>query len=105
MSITFQDLKKKEVLEVNTGKNLGKINDLIIEKKSGKILKIVVPGKKGGFLSCENQEINYFDVVKIGDDVILVDLCERKKEKPPREKNNNCPPPPCDFCSDGFEDE
>ena len=72
--ITFQELKRKDVLEVSSGKNLGKITDLIIEKKSGKIQKIIVPGKRGGFLSCENLEIKYSKIQKIGDDVILVDL-------------------------------
>ena len=56
MEINYQELKKKDVLNVATGKNLGKINDLIIDAKSGKILKIVVPGKRG-FLSCESKNL------------------------------------------------
>ena len=109
MSITFQELKKKDVLEVNSGKNLGKVTDLVIEKRSGKILKIVVPGKKGGLFACENQEIPYHKIVKIGDDVILVDLCEDKKPINPCKKDAPCKPPckPNDFddCLDGFCDE
>ena len=109
MTIAYQELKKLEVLEINSGKNLGKITDLIIEKKSGKISKIVVPGKKGGFLSCDSQEINYSAIQKIGDDVILVDLSKKCPKHPP----NPCP---CNnLCeqtleslqtdNDGFEDE
>lgn len=105
--ITFQELKRKDVLEVSSGKNLGKITDLIIEKKSGKIQKIIVPGKRGGFLSCENLEIKYSKIQKIGDDVILVDLsndCKPQKPckpEPPCAEINNC----CDIEFDGFQDE
>ena len=105
MNLNYSALKKKEVLEVTTGKNLGKIFDLVIETQSGRILKIVVPGKKNGFLSCENVEISYKDIVKIGDDVILVELCRPKKdfceeEKPRHDK-------PCDecCCENEFDDE
>ena len=82
MEINYSALKKKEVLNLETGKNLGKINDLIIDAKSGKILKIIVPGKKG-FLSCENEEIKFSDIEKIGDDVILV-------SKRSKNCNSNC---------------
>ncbi len=93
MSISYQELKRKDVLEISSGKNLGKITDVIIEKKSGKILKIVVPGKRGGFLSCENLEIKYSQIQKIGDDVILVDTM--KKQLPPP-----CKPKPSCSCNE-----
>lgn len=79
MNINYSELKKKEVVNVITGKNLGKIIDLVIDTDKGKILKIVVPGKKG-FLSCENEEIDYDCIVKIGDDAILYKPCSPKKE-------------------------
>jgi YlmC/YmxH family sporulation protein len=109
MSITYQDLKKKDVLEISSGKNLGKINDLVIEKKSGRILKIVVPGRRGSFLSCENLEIKYSSIQKIGDDVILVDLSEKCECKKPPKPQNCCLPCENDCALqvdlDGFQDE
>ena len=106
MSITYQELKRKDVLDLSSGKNLGKITDLVIEKKTGKILKIVVPGRRGSFLSCENLEIKYSQIQRIGDDVILVDLSETKK--PPKPKN--CCLPCENDCAlseelDGFQDD
>ena len=80
MFINYSELKKKDVLNVVTGKNLGKINDLVIDEKSGKISKIIVPGKKG-FLPCEHEELDYGCIVKIGDDVILYKPCVPKKEE------------------------
>ena len=109
MSITYQDLKKKDVLEISSGKNLGKITDLVIEKKSGRILKIIVPGRRGSFLTCENLEIKYSRIQRIGDDVILVDLTERNENiKPPKPKN--CCLPCENDCAlqvdlDGFQDD
>ena len=104
MEIYFNELKRKEVLDVNTGKNLGKIIDLVIESNSGKILKIIVPGRKGAFLSCENLEIKYKCITKIGDDVILVNL---GGISPERHCESDCDckntPPCCD--GDRFCDE
>ena len=106
MTVNYSALKKKEVLEVSTGKNLGKISDLVIDCESGKILKIVVPGKKSSFLSCESLEISFKNVVKIGDDVIIVELCsesdclDNKRRKLQTNTNNAC----CDN-QDEFEDD
>lgn len=102
MEINYNELKKKDVVDVSNGKNLGKINDLVIDSDSGQILKIVVPGKKG-FLNCEEYFIDYNCIVKIGDDAILY-----KKRNPIKD----CPPPPpkCEndcfnpLCRD-FDDE
>ena len=79
MTLTYQELKKKDVINVITGKNLGKITDLIIDVRCGEILKIVVAGKKG-FLSCENEEIDFKCITKIGDDTILFKPCSPKKQ-------------------------
>ena len=78
MSISYNDFKKKDVIDVSTGKNLGKVTDLIFES-SGRIIKIIVPGKKSSFLSCENLELNFDCIQKIGDDSILYKHCEKRK--------------------------
>ncbi len=92
MSIRYSELKKKDVLNVETGKNLGKISDLIIEKSTGKVLKIVVNGKRNCFIPCDGEEIEYCKITKIGDDAILitkscshkqpcVEVCKNQKSK------------------------
>ena len=87
MTILYSELKKKDILEISTGKNLGKVCDLVICKQNGKIQKLIAPGKRCGFLSTENFEIPFDKIVKIGDDAILVDFterkCEHEREKPP----------------------
>lgn len=72
MLIKYSELKKKDVLNVETGKNLGKIIDLIIDEKCGQIQKIITSGKKMCLLPCDGEEIDYSKITKIGDDVILV---------------------------------
>ena len=98
MEINYNELKKKEVVDISNGKNLGKISDLIIDSECGKILKIVVPGKKC-FLNCEEYFIDYDCIVKIGDDAILYKKCQPQKEdcKPPKCEDNCFNTPRCDF--------
>ena len=81
MLITFQELKKKDVIDVSSGKNLGKINDLIINKSSGQIEKLVLTGKKNCFLSNDTIEIDFDCITRIGQDSILYKKCIPKKEE------------------------
>ncbi len=92
MSINYNELKKKEVIDVSSGTNLGKIIDLIIEEKSGRILSLIVQGRKTGFLSCENEELNYDCITRIGDDTILYKKCHPKiiKDDCDLEEHLNC---------------
>lgn len=78
MVINYNELKKKDVVDISNGKNLGKIIDLVIEVDCGKILKLIVTGKKNGLFFCEELQIGYNQIKKIGDDAILVKLCEEK---------------------------
>ena len=84
MTYKYSELKKKEVINTITGKNLGKITDLVIGD-CGKILKIIVPGKKNSLLFCEEIEISYSQISKIGDDIILV--CPKSSKEPEEVKS------------------
>ena len=82
METTFCELRAKDVINVIDGKRLGHIIDLRLSA-SGKVLGIIVPGAKRIFKSnnaSDNIYILWNDVVKIGEDAILVELCG---EKPP----------------------
>lgn len=71
------ELRKKEVINTTDGKNLGLIYDIEIDVEKGKISAIIVPGG-GRFFSFfgrnEDLIIPWERVVKIGIDVILVEL-------------------------------
>jgi YlmC/YmxH family sporulation protein len=83
MLVKYSELKKKDVLNVETGKNLGKIIDLVIEESSGEIQKIIASGKRFALVPCDGEQIEYCKITKIGDDVILV-------SKRSKNCNSNC---------------
>lgn len=76
--IKTSELKKKEVISVN-GERLGLIKDIELDLNKGRIKAVVVPGEKKlfGVLSDRNDlVINWNQIQKIGEDVILVNLDE-----------------------------
>ena len=78
MDYNFSDLKKKKVINITDGKDLGKIIDLIMSYPEGKIKSIIVPGKKNAFFTGYELIINFSCIERIGDDAILVCLCKEK---------------------------
>lgn len=85
-----------EVISLNDGKNLGKIYDAEFLMPEGKIKGFYLTGCKGFKLTKSDVFINLREVVKIGEDVILVK--QNDGEKP---SDAPCPPPcppPCSPC-------
>ena len=73
--ISFCDLRKKEVVNAADGSRLGHIVDMIISVDTKMALGIVAPGRKTGFFSKErNIFIPLASIIKIGEDVILINL-------------------------------
>lgn len=102
MELTYNELKKREVINVNDGRSLGKIIDIRFDFPEGVIIGIYVPGRRlSGIFRIFDKSTVYIDqskIIKIGGDVILVDLkcgevCSpsvKRKTPPPQ---NQCPPP------------
>ena len=77
MSRSYCDLRKKEVVNVHDGRVLGCICDLLICLPEGTIEAIVVPGCEHSlnpFKRPQELVIPWYQICKIGDDVILVEL-------------------------------
>ena len=97
METSFTDLKQRETINICDGKRLGKVCDVVFTFPEGKVQGIVVPGGKGFRWGRGDMFIDLKNIVKIGEDVVLVELknastqCEPKKNKWDRP---NCPPPP-----------
>lgn len=71
----ISEFQSKEVVNVENGRRLGHIGDLEINVSTGKIEAMVIPGqgKMLGFFGKENDiTIPWRNIVRIGDDVILV---------------------------------
>ena len=111
MELTFNELKKRDVINVVDGGCLGRITDLRINFPSGELTGIYVPGRKLSKLAKIFNKSSVFidesNIIKIGGDVILVDLkcgnyCSDSSRlrpnpppqpsKPPHQKP--CPPHP-----------
>lgn len=92
MEFLFSQLKKMDVVSITDGKNLGRVCDMAFLFPEGKIKGFYVTGSKGFRFTKSDVFIPLADVVKIGEDVVLVKV---GKDKPP--KGDNCPPPqpPC----------
>lgn len=69
----LSEFQTKEVINISTGKRLGYIIDVIITKE-GLIKELVLEERKSRrFTSRESISILWNQIVKIGDDIILVD--------------------------------
>lgn len=66
-------MRMKEIIDINTGSKKGFIKDIKIDCETNKIIAIIVSGEiKGWFSKCEDIEIPWSSIVKIGSDVLLV---------------------------------
>ncbi len=73
----FSDLKNKEVINICDGTRYGYIRDLEIDIQCAKIIAVIIPieGKMWGFFCPEEEyRIPWCCIVKIGEDIILVDV-------------------------------
>ncbi len=99
MELTYKDLTKKDVINITDGRCLGRITNIKLAFPEGRLVGIFVPGRKVCklFRFFDKTELYIEDrkIVKIGGDVILVDIrCSEDyppKIKPP--KRPPCPPP------------
>ena len=96
MELFYSELQKREVINISDGRSLGFIIDIKIKFPEGKLVGIVVPGRKVNlllrFFDRTRLYIEEKNIVKIGGDVILVNLrpdCPSVK-KPSKQC---CPPP------------
>ena len=112
MDLTYNELRKKDVINVADGRCLGRIVNVNFSFPKGVIIGIMVPtSKRRGIFNLFDKSTLYIavnNIIKIGGDVILVDLrcgenCMPNTpvnacEKPPKKPSPHCPPPcppPC----------
>ena len=68
----LSDLQQKEIVNIVNGKRVGMIIDVIVDDK-GYIKTLVLEEKKGRKFTREEYNVSWSQIVKIGDDIILVD--------------------------------
>ena len=74
---SINNLKIMEVIDINTGSKLGYIKDFLVDCIDYKILSLIIPRERNSWFSKNsNIEIEWDKVVKVGTDVILVNVEE-----------------------------
>ena len=75
--MNLSDLQTKEVIDVATGRRIGIIIDAVLDRR-GAISKLVLEDRKSSKRlfgkSIDDIDLSWNQIVKIGDDIILVDL-------------------------------
>lgn len=72
----LSELQTKDIVSIVDGRRIGRIIDAKLDKE-GKITSLIIEPKKGlrNFMTNTNDTtINYSDINKIGEDVILVNI-------------------------------
>ena len=101
MELSFSELRAKEVVNTQDGRRLGRVCDVVLCYPENKWVGLIVPSGRG--VGRKNEIfIGLTNIVKIGEDVILVNIAF---PKPPlgRRKcgtsntGNVCPPPPRNY--------
>ncbi|HEX6972667.1 MAG TPA: YlmC/YmxH family sporulation protein [Limnochordia bacterium] len=78
MQVRASELRLLDVINVTDGRRLGNVYDIDVDQTTGSIRALILPGA-GGFFWWGRRtelEIPWERVVRIGIDVILVDLPE-----------------------------
>ena len=68
----LSELQLKEIINISNGKRIGMIVDVIVST-NGNIEKLVLEEKRGRKFTKEEYEVSWNQIIKIGDDIILID--------------------------------
>ena len=91
MEMSFSELRTKEVVNTADGRRLGKICDMVFCYPENKILGFVVPGNRAFGSKKTDFFIDLKNIVKIGGDVVLVNIgCQKPNHARPSSPQNGC---------------
>ena len=80
MELSFSDLRTKEVVNTQDGRKLGKVCDIVFCYPENRWLGIVAPNGHGWGIKKNGLFIDIRNIVKIGEDVILVNVGLPRKQ-------------------------
>ena len=103
MEISYNEMRCKEVVNVQNGVRMGKIIDMIVDTSGREVLGLVVPGIRKIFRANEDIFIPWCNISKIGDDVILVSLNAHSLTNVRKTKDNGGKIADEEICDDYIE--
>jgi len=77
MWVLLSDLQRKDIININNGKRVGRIIDAEIDESNGHLKKLIIePNRyfRSVFNEGKDLRIKYEQIKKMGEDVILIDL-------------------------------
>ena len=80
MEVSFSELRTKEVINTQDGRKLGRVCDVVLCYPENKWIGLVVPGGRG-FSRKQELFLQLQNIVKIGEDVILVNVGFPRSQK------------------------
>lgn len=82
MELNFNDLRSKDMINVYDGKILGRAVDIVFDKDTSEVRGFYIPLIKKGFSLKKPESIfvNIKSIIRIGEDVILIDLRPKGQE-------------------------
>lgn len=104
MELSYKELRKREVINVSDGQSFGRIVDLTLDFPKGVLVGISVPARRrSGLFSIFDRSTFYIEeskILKIGSDVILVDIncknaCMPNVNVNAKQGKKPSVPPPC----------
>lgn len=95
MEFSFSELRTKEVINTQDGRKLGRVCDVVLCYPENRWIGLVVPGGKG-FSRKQELFLQLQNIVKIGEDVILVNVGFPRAQKCNKRGHGACasPTPP-----------
>lgn len=87
--MTLYELCERDVINITTGTNLGRVDDIAFVPETATITHVVLYGKLKlfGLLGREEDRlIPWVEIEKIGDDVLLVNSSQQAELKPKKRK-------------------
>ena len=86
MNEKFSVLKRKDVIDIGTGKSLGRVRDVVFTFPEGRVKALIV----GGPFCAEPITLPFGAVERIGEDAVLINASA--KDQPPRPPKSPCEP-------------
>ena len=99
MEVSFTELRSKEVVNTQDGRKLGRVCDVVLCYPENRWIGLVVPGGRG-FGRKQELFLELRNIVKIGEDVILVNVGFPRAQKPDKRGRGMpvSPPQPPSAC-------
>ncbi len=88
MSCRIIEMREKQVICIKNGEVLGSVGDIEVDTCNGKLIAIIVYGRRGclGFGRCEEFRIPWDCIEVIGTETILVNYNLPEYERRPRRR-------------------